>query len=132
MSPATTEHSAKELRFVVLRHEGIADPHFDLMLELEPGAPLATWRSPVWPLRDGTPLVRLRDHRREYFTFEGEISGGRGFVRRVAAGALHRVFTGRMTVIVRLGPSSEGEEWLISDRPGGSVAVRPGAGRAEP
>jgi hypothetical protein len=32
-------------RYVILRHEGIDQPHFDLMFEAAPGALLATWRS---------------------------------------------------------------------------------------
>jgi hypothetical protein len=78
------------LRYVVLRHEGIADPHFDLMFETAQGSPLATWRSAAWPIDAETPLVRLGDHRREYLDFEGVLSGDRGHVRRVAAG-FHRL-----------------------------------------
>ena len=54
------------LHFVVLRHDGVEHPHFDLMFELEPGGKLATWRSPVWPVVRSTPPTRLADHRREY------------------------------------------------------------------
>ncbi len=77
---------ASELRFVVLHHEGIDDPHFDLMLETAPGSPLATWRSPVWPIVGKTALLQLEEHRRAYLQYEGEISGGRGSVRRVREG----------------------------------------------
>jgi hypothetical protein len=79
------------LRYVVLRHEGIPDPHFDLMFETAPGSPLATWRSAVWPLAEGqTELIHLPDHRRDYLDYEGSVSGDRGTVRRVHAGT-HRV-----------------------------------------
>jgi hypothetical protein len=74
------------LRYVVLRHEGIAEPHFDLMFETSPGSALATWQSPRWPIESETPLVRLGDHRREYLDYEGAISGDRGHVRRVTRG----------------------------------------------
>jgi hypothetical protein len=74
-------------RYVVLRHEGVPDPHFDLMLEDEHGAEkLLTWRSPVWPIEVGTPLERLADHRNAYLDYEGPLSGDRGFVTRVASG----------------------------------------------
>ena len=77
---------AGPLRFVVLRHDGVADPHFDFMLEVSDGQPLATWRLPEWPLTRRVRVTRLADHRREYLTHEGPVSGGRGNVARVNAG----------------------------------------------
>lgn len=75
------------LRYVVLRHDGIAEPHFDLMFETTPEAPLATWRSDVWPLTElYTPLVYLPEHRRLYLDYEGPVSNNRGKVRRVDSG----------------------------------------------
>ena len=74
------------LRFVVLRHDGVPDPHFDLMFERQPGGALRTWRSPVWPLRGRVRLTPLDDHRRAFLDYEGPVSGGRGQVARVAAG----------------------------------------------
>ena len=80
----------KPLRYVVLRHEGVEEPHFDLMFETSPASALSTWRSPEWPLKVGTKVTRLPDHRPWYLTYEGEISGARGWVRRVASGT-HRL-----------------------------------------
>src|SRR5258708_39917872 len=74
------------LRSVVLRHEGVAEPHYDLMFETMPGSPLATWRSPRWPIDHDTPIVRLGEHRREDLDYEGPLSGDRGHGRRVVAG----------------------------------------------
>jgi hypothetical protein len=74
------------VRFVVLRHEGIAQPHFDLMIESHPGGPLETWRSDIWPIHAPTPLVHLPPHRRAYLDYEGPISNDRGHVHRVEAG----------------------------------------------
>jgi hypothetical protein len=74
-------------RYVVLHHTGIAEPHFDVMFDTGDGGPLVTWRSPIWPIDRPTALTRLADHRREYLAFEGEVSGGRGRVDRVAEGA---------------------------------------------
>ena len=74
------------LRYVVLRHEGIAEPHFDLMFEFEPDLPLRTWQSPVWPITKRTRLTPLAPHRPAYLDYEGPVSGGRGHVRRVAGG----------------------------------------------
>lgn len=76
------------LRFVVLHHTGVPDPHFDLMLETTPGSPLATWRCRHWPIDRPGALVRLPDHRRQYLEYEGPVSGGRGEVRRVATGTI--------------------------------------------
>jgi hypothetical protein len=74
------------LRYVVLRHSDVDEPHFDLMFETLPGSMLATWRSEVWPIESTTPLTRLRDHRRLYLEYEGDLSGHRGSVIRVADG----------------------------------------------
>ena len=74
------------LRYVVLRHEGIPDPHYDLLFETLPGSPLVSWRSPRWPIETDTPLKRLPDHRREYLDYEGPLTGERGHVRRVTTG----------------------------------------------
>jgi hypothetical protein len=57
------------------------------MFETAQGSALATWRSPSWPIEKPTPLVRLGEHRREYLGHEGPVSGGRGTVKRIAAGS---------------------------------------------
>jgi len=75
-----------EALYVVLRHEGIEQPHFDLMFQTAPGSMLATWRSPIWRPEKTVTLEKLPDHRQAYLTFEGEISGNRGTVRRVEQG----------------------------------------------
>src|SRR5262245_32163977 len=74
------------LRYVVLRHEGIPDPHFDIMLEKEDGSALETWRSNYWPVTQSTPLTKIGDHRLEYLDYEGALSGDRGFVKRIETG----------------------------------------------
>ena len=80
--------SPAPLRFVVLHHTGLGEPHYDLMLEPEQGAnALLSWRIPAWPLQEGAPLTRLPSHRRAYLDYEGPVSGGRGHVQRVAAGS---------------------------------------------
>ena len=76
------------LRYAILHHTGVADPHYDLMFETYAGSDLTTWRSPAWPIGDGTVtvLTRIKDHRRAYLDFTGEVSGRRGRVDQVAAG----------------------------------------------
>jgi hypothetical protein len=75
------------LRYVVLRHEGVERPHFDLLFETSPASALAAWRADRWPVRDGDLVQPLPDHRRIYLDYEGPVSGNRGSVRRVLAGA---------------------------------------------
>ena len=103
---------ATPLRYVVLRHEGVDEPHFDLLLETAPGSDLATWRSPIWPLTEATPLTQLRDHRRAYLDYEGPVSGDRGIVYRVADGPC----------LVARHPDGS---WMITllDRPGRPVLM---------
>ena len=76
------------MRYVVLHHTdypGQPD-HFDLMLAVDADGPLKTWRLTRWPAASGDVAEPIHDHRRRYLTYEGPISGGRGEVRRVAAG----------------------------------------------
>ena len=74
------------MRYVILHHEGVAHPHFDLMVETGPGSTLASWRLNKWPVEQTMDAERLADHRREYLDYEGPVSGNRGVVRRVEAG----------------------------------------------
>jgi hypothetical protein len=89
------------LRYVILWHDGVDEPHFDLMFETLPGSALATWRSPRWPVEGPTVVTRLKDHRRAYLEYEGELSERRGRVERVATG----------TCVVEVG---EGSVWRVT------------------
>jgi hypothetical protein len=80
------EQQRLRLRYVVLHHDGIDRPHYDVLFETAPGSPLATWRSAEWPLRMGTPITPLPDHRHSYLDYEGPVSNNRGHVRRIASG----------------------------------------------
>jgi hypothetical protein len=74
---------AGALKLVLLHHTGIPTPHYDLMFETAPGSMLTTFRFPSLPSQTRTMIEKLQDHRREYFDYEGPISGGRGEVRRL-------------------------------------------------
>jgi len=74
------------LRYAILHHADVDEPHFDLLFETSPGSQLATWRSAVWPIEAPTEVTRLRDHRRLYLEYEGQISDHRGAVQRVTDG----------------------------------------------
>ncbi len=76
------------LQYAVLEHTIGGEVHFDLLLEVEGQERLRTLQLPQWPLSPGTEVAfnELPAHRRIYLTYEGEISGGRGRVRRVESG----------------------------------------------
>jgi hypothetical protein len=78
-------------RFAVLEHTGAPDDpagrHFDLLLEA--GAACRTWRLMALPMAagDAVAALELPPHRLVWLDrLEGEVSGGRGFARRVDAG----------------------------------------------
>ena len=76
-------------RFVVLLHEmpaGTLRPtHYDLMFE-QSGV-LWTWAVENLPTAGESQRAdRLPDHRVAYLEYEGELTGGRGHVRRIDAG----------------------------------------------
>ena len=109
------------LRYVILRHDGVSEPHFDLMFETYPGSMLSTWRSVQWPIDGATRVTRLRDHRRVYLDYEGEIGGHRGFVHRIAEGTCEvqvgeanvwtvRLLTGTFPLTLTLRPI-DAEQW---------------------
>jgi hypothetical protein len=79
-------------RFAILEHIGAPDDpagrHHDLLLEA--GDACRTWRLAEMPVADGPPVtaIELPPHRLAWLDHEaGEVSGGRGFARRIAAGA---------------------------------------------
>jgi hypothetical protein len=108
------------MEYVVLHHEGVDQPHFDVMIETLPGSALATWRSPCWPIEGPTPLHRLKDHRRAYLDFEGELSGHRGRVTRVARGQCEVEVDEDACWIIRL-PSDARLGGLILENKGGGA-----------
>ncbi len=90
-------------RFVILHHQVPADDaraavpedrraqplgsHFDWMFDA--GDHLKTWATEITPsleLPFEIDAFALADHRRAYLDYEGEISGGRGWVRQIVRG----------------------------------------------
>src|SRR4051812_39769553 len=94
-------------RYVILRHEGVAVPHFDLMFEQSATSELLTWRSLDWPISDQTKLTRLGDHRRKYLDYEGPVSNNYGHVKRVAAGTCEMNWPNRCECHVQLDDAPE-------------------------
>ena len=79
-------------RFVLLEHVGAPDDpaglHYDLLLEAGEGL-CRTWRLAAVPHPAGPPVAvfPLPAHRAAWLDHEaGEVSGGRGFARRIDAG----------------------------------------------
>ena len=72
--------------FVLLEHRwnGL---HYDLMLETEPGGCLRTWAIDEEVVAGKNLQAReLPAHRAIYLDYEGEVSGGRGRVKRLDRG----------------------------------------------
>lgn len=80
--------TAGPLRYVVLHHQGVDAPHFDLMFETSPGSALRTYRLPQWPVQEGDVATPLKEHRREYLDYQGPVSNNRGFVTRITQGVI--------------------------------------------
>ena|ERR1700722_20334898 len=99
--------------YVILRHEGIPRPHFDLMFQTSPGSKLATWRADAWRPTAMIDVEKLDDHRQAYLTFEGKISGDRGEVRRVEQGICSVERTGE-TWRIELTPLPSGEKFVLT------------------
>jgi hypothetical protein len=79
---------------VLLRHQCPAGDHYDWMIE-DPRAEagrgmLLTWRTAQptsrWSELGRLELEPIATHRRDYLTFEGALTGGRGQVRRIDEG----------------------------------------------
>jgi DNA polymerase Ligase (LigD) len=119
MSETTPAPFKTKWRFVVLRHEmpqGAERPtHWDFMLETETG--LRTWALAQEPA-SGRAIVAqaLADHRAEYLTFEGPVSGGRGTVARFDAGTFAWEQNGATEIAVQLaGSRLRGQAVLTRD-----------------
>jgi hypothetical protein len=92
-------------RFVILRHEfppdSTRESHWDFMLETAEA--LETWALAAEPTAYSCCLAqRLPDHRKAYLDYEGEVSGGRGRVRRWDAGNYVRLTADEWHVTVAL------------------------------
>jgi hypothetical protein len=112
------------MRYAVLHHTGIDEPHYDFLVEISHGSDLAAWRLPEWPVDGETEAIRLKDHRRLYLSYEGSLSGDRGTIRRVADGecGVSEVAVDSLTVQIQSGGGSKtirlekrsGNAWRVS------------------
>jgi hypothetical protein len=86
-------------RFVVLEHDWPA-PHFDFLLEA--GDLLRAFRLDDAPTSGVNAAEANFDHRKLYLDYEGEVSGGRGTVRRWDAGTFEWIEDAPGRVVVEL------------------------------
>ena len=104
------------LQFVLLEHFGHPDDpagkHFDLLLEQAKAC--ETWRIAEIPIAEGpsVAVAQLPDHRLAWLhKVEGEVSGGRGFARRVDGGSyksLATSFAGEVRAVLLSGTTLSG------------------------
>ena len=90
----------ENLRFTILEHIHPAETHWDLLLQRPGTETLATWSISVPPedfLKFSGKAMRIQDHRKIYLDYEGEISGGRGEVRRWDTGTYTLLADGEKT-----------------------------------
>jgi hypothetical protein len=123
-------------RFVLLYHDcppRLGKPsHWDFMLEDE--GVLLTWALAEQPTVDGIDgstivAVRLVDHRLAYLDYEGLVSGDRGYVSRVDAGAFSWIERTPVRLRVQLGGTvlsgeavltlADGDAWDFAQARGG-------------
>jgi hypothetical protein len=109
-------------RYVILHHTGhpSKEDHYDLMLERERA--LKTWVLPS-PRLDKAEAIQSFDHRPAYLDYQGEVSGGRGTVRRVESGSFEVLIWDSKQIRIRLGSgeldmackgdSGEGAVWSL-------------------
>lgn len=125
MTPSTPPKSVPS---VILRHDTPDGGwHFDWMILRESGG-LMTFRVAVRPDEASGEFeaTRLADHRAAYLEYEGEISGGRGRVTRVARGEVRLVEASDERVVVEgeyggtrmrwTGTRARGESWVFECR----------------
>lgn len=114
----------RELRFVLLYHQYSSgderNDHWDLMLEHE--GQLLTWALSEKPLPGKSIVAKaLDDHRIEYLQFEGEISGDRGWVERLASG----VYRWKQNTVRHVAILKNGDEiWEVDFSPFDGDGVR--------
>jgi hypothetical protein len=89
------------LRYAILWHKDIDEPHYDLMFETSPGSALTTWRSLIWPITAPTSLQKLRDHRAAFLDFQGSLSNDRGSVTQIVTGTCQIEIDAQSTWTIR-------------------------------
>lgn len=112
------EHDAREAPDAAARATGL---HWDLLIDLEGGERVATWRLAADPIAAAQPVpaFRIGEHRRAYFDYEGQVGGGRGVVRRLDRGGAVVVSLAPDCIVVELAGSLMHGRWRLSRGDGG-------------
>jgi hypothetical protein len=111
-------------RFCIAHHTGSSEgDHFDLMLEF--GETLRTWRLSGTHFEAQQTARQIREHRKKYLEYEGEVSGGRGNVKIWDKGTYAVDLWGDKVIQISLLGTTlqirlrlelhKGEEWTIVD-----------------
>ena len=115
-------------RFVILEHTGTPTykpgTHWDLMFEA--GKSLRTWELNALPTPGEIVLAQqLADHRLDYLSYEGPITGGRGTVRRYDCGTYELLRDSELEIEARLhGGQLNGRMQLIRDQANPAIPWR--------
>ena len=112
----------RDTETVLLRHE-LPDGswHHDWMIDPGDDRPLITFRTEAMvPEVDRFEAERLGDHRRVYLSYQGPLSGGRGEVRRVAAGRARLIEAASGSLIVDV--AFAGCQWVRWEGTGSEAA----------
>ena len=94
------------MRFVIQRHTNHND-HYDLMIEQENSPDLLTWMISEESLKEllngsQAEAKSLPDHRKEYLTYEGIISGNRGRVKIFDSGICKLLLASKDTIKINI------------------------------
>jgi hypothetical protein len=121
--------------FVLLEHttppsstapDAVRGVHWDFMVETAESGRLPTWRLATDPRQSNLdiPAERIQDHRRAYLEYEGEVSGGRGSVRRLDRGPATVEALEGVTLAVLLEGEHLRGRYEVTHKAGGSVVFR--------
>jgi len=108
----------QRLATVILRHASRLDVHYDWLLDppsgglrdtgMASGAPPLLWTGrtalapQAWAIVRTWRIEQIGDHRRDYLTYEGPLTGGRGTVRRADHGWFTPIIWRPRRIVLRL------------------------------